>query len=158
MSSSPTSTLMSPPLLPSSESPPMSPSTTALRRVSWPVGTSMNEIVASLRQLQLSKVKSLPSSWGLQAVNGTFGSPRGAGAGFRARFCSMPTTPTTTTVAMSNGGVGWFDGVDGGFAEEAELVERVESGRALRAELFEKLVDDNYVWIEVLNLVDDNYV
>ncbi|WOL09095.1 zinc finger CCCH domain-containing protein 2-like [Canna indica] len=138
-SSSPTSTLMSPPLSPPSESPPLSPSTTALRRASWPVGTSMNEIVASLRQLQLSKVKSLPSSWGLQAVNGAFGSPRGAGAGFRAGFCSMPATPTTTTAAMSNGGVGWFDGVDGGFAEEAEPVERVESGRALRAKLFEKL-------------------
>ncbi|WOK96981.1 zinc finger CCCH domain-containing protein 2-like [Canna indica] len=137
VTSSPTSTLMSPPMSPPSDSPPVSPSTAALRRASWPVGASMNDVVASLRQLQLSKAKSLPSSWGIQLGNGLFGSPRGATPPFRAGFCSLPTTPTTT--GMGGSGVAWFDGVEGGLPEEEEPMERVESGRALRAKLFEKL-------------------
>lgn len=101
--------------------------------------SSLNEVVASLRQLQLNKVKSDLSSWGLQVGGGAFGSPRGSGAGFRAGFCSLPTTPTTASAAVSGGGVGWFDGMDSGFTEGEEPVERVESGRALRAKIFEKL-------------------
>ncbi|CAL9061159.1 unnamed protein product, partial [Musa banksii] len=139
MSSSPTSTLISPPISPPSDSPPMSPSTAAIRRASWPMRSSLNEVVASLRQLQLNKVKSDLSSWGLQVGGGAFGSPRGSGAGFRAGFCSLPTTPTTASAAVSGGGVGWFDGMDSGFTEGEEPVERVESGRALRAKIFEKL-------------------
>ncbi|KAG6497283.1 hypothetical protein ZIOFF_041129 [Zingiber officinale] len=130
ISSSPTSTL---PLSPSSDSPPMSPNTAAFRISSRPVGSSINEIVASLRQFQLSKANAFPTSWGLQAGNSSFPSPRS-----KVSFCSLPATPTAVP-----GGVGWFDGVDGvGFAAEYEEegpVERVESGRALRAKIFEKL-------------------
>lgn len=39
----------------------------------------------------------------------------------------------------SGGGLGWADDADGGLAEGEEPVERVESGRALRAKIFEKL-------------------
>lgn len=100
--------------------------------------TSLNEIEFSLRQLQLSKAKSSPGSWGLQVSSEAFGSPRGTAAGFRAGFGSLPTTPTATSAALG-GGLGWFDGADAGYAGGKEPVERVESGRALRAKMFEKL-------------------
>ncbi|KAJ0964660.1 hypothetical protein J5N97_025798 [Dioscorea zingiberensis] len=106
---------MSPP----SDSPPMSPSAPALRRA--PVGGSVNEVLASLRHLQLSKAKSSPNSWGYPVGCG-FGSPR-----------SPASTPTTSTVG---GGSAWLDRWD---AEDHQPVERVESGRALRAKMFERL-------------------
>ncbi|CAL9182117.1 unnamed protein product [Musa hybrid cultivar] len=130
--SSKTSTLMSPPV-----SPPMSPSRTALRRASWPVGTSLNEIVAALQQLQLTQANPAPSCWNLQLGDGLFGPPRCTAAGFNAGFCSLPSTPTMA--GTSGGGLGWADDADGGLAEGEEPVERVESGRALRAKIFEKL-------------------
>ncbi|KAG6489275.1 zinc finger CCCH domain-containing protein 2-like [Zingiber officinale] len=127
ISTSPTTTL---PLSPPSDSPPMSPNTATLRSAAWPVRTSINEIVASMRQLQLKKANTFPCSWGLRATNGPFSSPRG-----RPGFCSLPATPTAVA-----GGVSWFDGIDvGGFAPCEEPAERVESGRALRAKIFEKL-------------------
>ncbi|XP_042411867.1 zinc finger CCCH domain-containing protein 2-like isoform X2 [Zingiber officinale] len=127
ISTSPTTTL---PLSPPSDSPPMSPNTATLRSAAWPVRTSINEIVASMRQLQLKKANTFPCSWGLRTTNGPFSSPRG-----RPGFCSLPATPTAVA-----GGVSWFDGIDvGGFAPCEELAERVESGRALRAKIFEKL-------------------
>lgn len=113
LSSSPRSTLSLP-----SESPPVSPSEGTVRRASWPV----NEVVASMRQLQLGKVRQMPSaSWGV-GVGGSWGggggsmfcSPRATG------FCSLPATPTAAAGCM-----------------EAE--ERVESGRALRAKMFQRL-------------------
>ncbi|KAG1330151.1 zinc finger CCCH domain-containing protein 2 [Cocos nucifera] len=130
ISSSPTSTLISPPISPPSESPPMSPrGVPAVRRASWP----MNELLTSLRQLQLCKVKSAPSSWGYGMSGGAgFGSPRG-GAGLGVGFCSLPSTPTRT--AAVGGGAGCLG--------EEEPVERVESGRALRAKMFERLRKDS---------------
>ncbi|XP_072998866.1 zinc finger CCCH domain-containing protein 35-like [Typha latifolia] len=125
--SSPTSTLMpsslmSPPLSPPSESPPVSPG--VVRRGA----SSVNEVLASLRQLQLGRVKSVPSSWGLGLGSGGYGSPRGVcGNG----FLSLPTTPTGGTFGFSNRELG--------FVEEEEKVERVESGRALREKMFERL-------------------
>ncbi|XP_010925500.1 zinc finger CCCH domain-containing protein 2 [Elaeis guineensis] len=126
MSSSPTSTLISPPISPPSESPPMSPrGVPAVRRASWP----MNELLTSLRHLQLSKVNAAPSSWGYGMSGGAgFVSPR-SGAGFGVGFCSLPSTPTRA--ALVGGGAG--------FVDEEEPVERVESGRALRAKMFERL-------------------
>ncbi|KAG6494803.1 hypothetical protein ZIOFF_042564 [Zingiber officinale] len=130
LSSSPTSTLMSSPLSAPSDSPPASPNTAAFLRASWPPGTSINDVVASLRQLQISKANSLPSSWGLQTGNGRFfSSPRG-----KSGFSSLPTTPTALTSEM-----GWFDGADATYPNAEEPAERVESGRALRAKIFEKL-------------------
>ncbi|RZS25906.1 hypothetical protein BHM03_00059170 [Ensete ventricosum] len=126
--SSPASTLISPPTSPPAKSPPISPNGAKLRRDSWQQSSSANEIVASLRQLQLSRAKSMPSSWGLQTVNGGFASPRGSLAGFNTVFCSLPSTPTVATAD-------WL--------EEEEPAERVESGRALRAKMFERLSKDS---------------
>ncbi|MQL80449.1 hypothetical protein Taro_012902 [Colocasia esculenta] len=123
--SSPTSTLISPPMSPPSDSPPLSPNGPSLRRPSLPVGSSMSEVLVSFRQLQLSKAKSVPASWGLQVAG--LGSPRGLGV--RPGFCSVPATPTRSSM----GGCG------GLFEDWGEPTERVESGRDLRAKIYEKL-------------------
>ncbi|XP_019175738.1 PREDICTED: zinc finger CCCH domain-containing protein 20-like [Ipomoea nil] len=103
---------------PPSESPPMSP---------------MNSMVASLRQLQLNKVKSMPaSSWSVHML----GSPRLTRS---AGFCSLPTTPTRS---LSRPGVCNFDLCEEEEEEEVPM-ERVESGRDLRAKMLEKLSKEN---------------
>ncbi|XP_047944669.1 zinc finger CCCH domain-containing protein 20-like [Salvia hispanica] len=89
---------------PMTESPPMSP--------------TVSEMVASLRQLQLSKVNSMPSSW-----LGGCPSPR-----MLPGYFSVPTTPTR---AVARPGLAW------------ESEERVESGRKLRDKMFEKLSKEN---------------
>lgn len=114
---------VSPPL----ESPPMSPMT-----------VSVNEMVASLRNLQLGKVKSLPSSWNVMGPSG-FGSPRGPM--IRPGFFSLPTTPTQ---APTRGGVNYFDKWDQS-CEEEPVMERVESGRNIRARMFAKLSKENHL-------------
>ncbi|CAL9195788.1 unnamed protein product [Musa hybrid cultivar] len=119
-----TATLISPPKTPTTASPPISPNGSNLRRESWQPSSSVNEMVASLRRLQLCRAQSVPSSWGLHIGNGGFASPRGALAGFNAGFCSLPSTPTAASVVWS---------------DEEGPVERVESGRALRAKMFERL-------------------
>src|SRR6185312_14596661 len=94
MSSSPTSTLVSPPRSPPSESPPMSPDAAAgaLRRGSWPgVGSPVNEVLASLRQLRLGgggSPRSAPSG-GSFLAGYPFGSPKSPAA-----LHSLPSTPT----------------------------------------------------------------
>lgn len=98
---------------------------------------TVEELVASLRNLQLNKVKSMPSSW----VSGSpvFGSPRGVGgptAMNRAGFFSLPTTPTGPRV-------GYWDKREFGDEEDEPIMERVESGRVLRARMFEKLSKEN---------------
>ncbi|RWW02680.1 hypothetical protein GW17_00034214 [Ensete ventricosum] len=126
LAASPTSTLISPPNSPPTESPPISPDGAKLRRGSCHAGSSVNEIVASLRQLQLSRAESARTSWGLQVGSGGFASPRGAlFAGFNAGFCGLPSTPMCES--------------DSRWLEEGEPAERVESGRALRAKMFERL-------------------
>ncbi|KNA18312.1 hypothetical protein SOVF_072110 [Spinacia oleracea] len=104
---------------------------------------TVGDIVASLRNLQLNKVKSMPTSWGSHPIHGSsspvFGSPRGVGAATamsRAGFFSLPTTPTRPRV-------GYWDAHDFGPEEEAPVMERVESGRELRARMFEKLSKEN---------------
>ncbi|XP_008799753.1 zinc finger CCCH domain-containing protein 20-like [Phoenix dactylifera] len=112
--SSPRSTLISPAMSPTAESPPVSP-----------VGeAAMNEVLTAIRKLQLSKAKSVPCSWRAGMVGG-FGSPRGVGA-FKAGFASLPATPT----AAGGGGFGWGQ-------EETE-----EFGRGMRGRLFEGLGED----------------
>ncbi|KAF8705726.1 hypothetical protein HU200_030927 [Digitaria exilis] len=135
MSSSPTSTLMSPPKSPPSDSPPMSPDTAAaaIRRGSWPgVGSPVNEVLASLRQLRLSKAASSPSGgWsGYPGSAVAYGSPTSAG------LYSLPSTPTT----MGGGFMPNLEPLDVSFGGgEEPPVQRVESGRALRAKVFERL-------------------
>ncbi|KAM1062026.1 zinc finger CCCH domain-containing protein 20-like [Malus sylvestris] len=129
-------------------SPPMSPMG---RTMSRSLGSSsINEMVASLRNLQLGKVKSLPSSWNVQVggssgfgspVSSGFGSPGSSAFGsprmsmLRPGFCSLPSTPTRVP---ARSGIGYLD-----FCEEEPAMERVESGRGLRARMLEKLREEN---------------
>ncbi|KAL5052709.1 hypothetical protein RYX36_033391 [Vicia faba] len=103
---------------------------------------SVNEMVASLRNLHLGKMKSLPSSWNVQmgSCSGSprFGSPRGPM--LRPGFCSLPTTPTQPP--SRGGGVNHFDLWDQS-CEEEPVMERVESGRDIRVKMFEKLSKEN---------------
>lgn len=119
----------------SSQSPPMSP-TGGGEAAPSPMSPEAAAVLASLRKLHLGKVKSMPGhGFGLG-----FGSPRGpagGGGGFRGGFCSLPTTPTRAV-----------SGFDGGFAEEEEHVERVESGRALRAKMYERLSKESVSGME----------
>ncbi|KAF7813901.1 zinc finger CCCH domain-containing protein 20-like [Senna tora] len=121
---------ISPPGTPPSESPPLSPMARSLG------SSSINEMVASLRNLQLGKGKSLSSSWNV-ANAPCFGSPRGSM--LRPGFCSLPTTPTQ---APSRGSPNCFDIWEQGYEEEPAM-ERVESGRDIRAKMFEKLSKEN---------------
>ncbi|KAI3421699.1 uncharacterized protein J3R85_011891 [Psidium guajava] len=133
--------LASPSAVSPEESPPMSPMAAAVthQSLSRSLGSSsVNEMVmASLRNLQLGKVKSLPSSWNANAqvtTTGSFGSP------LRPGFCSVPTTPTRVPVRS---GVAYMDFWDQVEEEEEPLMERVESGRDLRAKMFEKLREES---------------
>lgn len=133
--SSPTSILTSPPVSPPSDSPPMSPSSIQ------PGGGSantVNELVVSMRSLQLGKMKMNSPSWGVQMGSG-FSSPRG-GSGLRPGFCSLPSTPTPCTPTRS--GLSSFDLWDPSFEEEPAM-ERVESGKNLRAKMYAKLSMEN---------------
>ncbi|KAE8658192.1 Zinc finger CCCH domain-containing protein 20 [Hibiscus syriacus] len=121
----------SPPVSPRVEpSPPMS------RSMSRSLGsTYMNEMVASLRNLKLG---SQPlTSWNTQVGCYSppppgFGSPREAVV--RPGFCSLPNTPTP--------GIGYSD-IWEKACEEEPVAERVESGRNIRAMMFEKLSKEN---------------
>ncbi|GAA0154692.1 hypothetical protein LIER_12602 [Lithospermum erythrorhizon] len=126
---------------PPTESPPMSPmSPMNVQSLSRSLGSgsgSINEMVANLRQLQLNKVKGVYGSWGLEAGCSppSLGSPR-LGM-IRPGFCSLPNTPTR---AVTRPGIGYFDAWE---EEEEPVMERVESGRGLRAKMFEKLSKEN---------------
>jgi hypothetical protein len=143
ISSSPTSTLLSsPPKSPPSESPPMSPD--ALRRGAWPgVGSpGVNDVMASLRQLRLSKAQSSPSggwtsSYHLSPAAASYGSPKGCGGGLYSLPTTPMATPTTTTSFMAN-----LEPLNLRFMDDDEPVQRVESGRALREKVFERLSRD----------------
>ncbi|XP_017983346.1 PREDICTED: zinc finger CCCH domain-containing protein 23 [Theobroma cacao] len=127
--SSPTSILASPPISPPSDSPPMSPSGSF---------NSASELAASMRNLQLGKAKMTGAcSWGLQMGSG-FGSPRGST--LRSSFCSSPSTPTRTP---TRSGLGQFDLWECNAFEEEPAMERVESGRDLRARMYAKLSKEN---------------
>ncbi|KAM7259358.1 hypothetical protein ACFE04_015099 [Oxalis oulophora] len=128
----------SPPLSPRTESPPSQ------------LSRSLGSMVASLRNLQLSKVKSLPCSRNnnMQVnINNSPGSPSGYGSAssgygspigvsiLRPGFSSLPTTPTWNLTRPNR----FWDMV----CEEEPVMERVESGRDLRVKMFEKLSKEN---------------
>ncbi|KAG8084857.1 hypothetical protein GUJ93_ZPchr0010g8535 [Zizania palustris] len=138
MSSSPTSTLGSPPLSPPSESPPLSPDAAgALRLGSWPgVGSPANDVLASLRQLRLCSPRSALSSASLLAGY-QYGSPKSPAALYS--LPSTPSRPTPVTVTTASGTTVTVEPLDLGLIGEVEHVERVESGRALREKVFERL-------------------
>ena len=123
---------VSPPVSSPADSPPMSPMTRS-------VGSSnISEMVASLRNLQLGKVKSMPNnSRNVTVGSPGFGSPRGPV--IRPGFCSLPSTPTQ---APGRGGLNCFDLWEQSCQEEP-VMERVESGRDIRAKMFEKLSKEN---------------
>lgn len=100
------------------ESPPMSP-----------MRISVNDMISSMRQLQLSKVKSMPNSW-----MGGNSSPRAHL--IRPGNFSLPTTPTRV---LTRPGIGYFDS----WEEAVPVMQMVESGRDLRAKMFEKLSKEN---------------
>ncbi|KAL2547901.1 Zinc finger CCCH domain-containing protein 49 [Forsythia ovata] len=130
---------------PPTESPPMSPITpataTSVNSLSRSLGSnSINEMIASLRQLQLNKVKSIPS-WNLQVgcSSSGLGSPRLPMT--QSGYFSLPSTPTKP---VTRAGFGYVDDWenDVGYEEDPPM-ERVESGRDLRAQMFEKLSKEN---------------
>lgn len=134
---SPNSTLFTPPISPPSDSPPMSPSTQSLSRS---VGaSSVSEIVASLHHLQLNKVKSVPPVRGVQ-INSGFLSPR-AVSSLRPAFNSLPSTPTEALTRSGIGKLNFWDSIDS--LEEEPVMDRVESGKELRAKIYEKLSKEN---------------
>ncbi|EMS64582.1 hypothetical protein TRIUR3_22244 [Triticum urartu] len=140
MSSSPTSTLLSsPPKSPPSESPPLSPDGAAsFRRGSWPgVGSPVNDVLASLRQLRLAKAQASPSGgWaGYPTSPAAYGSPKAAG------LYSLPTTPMGTQTSASSF-MANLEPLNLRFIDDEEPVQRVESGRALREKVFERLSRD----------------
>ncbi|XP_057500724.1 zinc finger CCCH domain-containing protein 20-like [Actinidia eriantha] len=122
-------------LVSSPESPRMSNSNSPSRSLG---SNSVKELMACMRELQLNKVKSMPSSWGFQMGGSGLGSPRLPVT--RPGFCSLPATPTRVTTRK---GIGSFDLWDQGGCEEEPVMERVESGRDLRAKMFEKLSREN---------------
>ncbi|KAJ0031537.1 zinc finger CCCH domain-containing protein 20-like [Pistacia vera] len=128
--SSPTSILTSPPVSPPSDSPPTSPSYDGSFN-------SVSEVVGSMRGLQIGKVKmGKASAWGLQMGPGYL-SPRGSM--LKPGFYSLPSTPTQTRVRS---GPSQFDLWESPCQEEPSM-ERVESGRDLRAKIYAKLSKDN---------------
>lgn len=126
---------------PESISPPMSPTAESplSQSMSRSLGSSsISEMVASLRNLQLGKVKSLPSSWNIHMGGSPgYGSPRGSM--LRPGFLSLPSTPTGTPTRPGMRYVDPFENI----CEEEPVMERVESGRDLRARMFEKLSKEN---------------
>ncbi|KAK6927317.1 Zinc finger, CCCH-type [Dillenia turbinata] len=123
---SPTSTLMyHQTISPPSDSPPSSP--------------SVNELASSMRGLQLGKMK---MNHQLARLGSGISSPRSPTA-IRPGFYSLPTTPTQTS-SPARSGRGYFDMWDMSLEEEP-AVERVESGRDLRARIYAKLSKENSV-------------
>ncbi|GFZ16694.1 zinc finger C-x8-C-x5-C-x3-H type family protein [Actinidia rufa] len=123
--SSPNSTLYSP-----SDSPPMSPSGS--------LGVnSVSELASVMRNLQLGgmRMSMSPPSWGIRMGSRSPRSPTTV----RPGFLSLPSTPTRT---LTRSGLGAFDLWDQTRIEEP-VMERVESGRDLRAKIYGKLSKEN---------------
>ncbi|KAI4376966.1 hypothetical protein MLD38_014666 [Melastoma candidum] len=134
--SSPTSILMSPPISPPADSPPMSPSRFGL---GCP-GGSVHDLIDSMRSVQIGKMKMSPRAAAAAAVGSGFGSPRGSL--LRPGCYAFPSTPCTESPRY---GLTAFDAWDSAasFAEEEVPMERVESGRYLRARIYGKLSKEN---------------
>lgn len=139
--SSPTSILASPPVSPQSDSPPMSPSECQLG--GFGSVNSVSELAASMRKLQFGKMRmgggGGPSCcWGFQVGSSpVFGSPRGST--IRPGFCSLPSTPTRNPTRSGLAPLDLWE-VN---CEEEPAMERVESGRGLRAQMYAKLSKEN---------------
>ncbi|KAK9075968.1 hypothetical protein SSX86_004298 [Deinandra increscens subsp. villosa] len=118
---------------PPSESPPMSPmgSRSSLSRSLG--SATVSDMLTSLRRLQLNKSPtSHPWSMHMGRVVPVSSSLPG--------FYSLPTTPTRPVTRPI---LGFSEIWDEGGVEEEAVMERVESGRDLRAKMFEKLSKEN---------------
>ncbi|TQD80125.1 hypothetical protein C1H46_034332 [Malus baccata] len=99
---------------------------------------SVSKLVASMRNFKLAKMKmNSPPAWGTQMGSGFGSSPRGSA--FRPGFCSLPSTPTRTTGRVGPNPVDLWDQP----CEEEPAMERVESGRDLRARMYARLSKEN---------------
>lgn len=128
--SSPTSILYSP-----TESPPSSP-------CGLMGFDSVSELSESMRGMQVGKGSRMsmsvsPPTWGFQ-MGSSYGSPRQCSM-IRPGFMSLPATPTRK---MTRSGLGVFDIWDQS-CEEEPAMERVESGKDLRAKMYAKLSKEN---------------
>ncbi|CAN4094452.1 unnamed protein product [Withania somnifera] len=126
---------------PPTESPPMSPMT--VHSVNSLSRSPTNDVMASLRRLQISRLNSMPTN--IQIGSPVFGSPRRALT--RPGYFSLPATPSGGEPTRS--GIRCFELWENGECEEEPVMERVESGRDLRVKMFEKLSKENQ-----LDLVD----
>lgn len=84
-------------------------------------------LAESMRNMQIGMVRGMRS---MQMGSPAFGSPRSPSI-LRPGFMSMPTTPTRSGASV-------FD-----HCEEEPAMERVESGRDLRARIYAKLSMEN---------------
>ncbi|KFK40348.1 hypothetical protein AALP_AA3G362300 [Arabis alpina] len=124
---------------PTSGSPPVSPRDDSVDvtqcSLSRSLGSnSVNDVVASFRNLQLNKMKSHIGCYGSGFGSG---SPRGSVLG--PGFLSLPNTPTRPGIRLMD----MWDNNNNNGLEEEPVMERVESGRELRAKMFEKLSKEN---------------
>lgn len=130
------------------ESPPMSPSYGP---------KSVSELANAIREMQIGKLGmgvGPRNVWGVQM--GSPRSPRGyVGGGLSGGFCggggSVPTTPTRAQT-QTRSGLGLFDPWDVNFEEEVPM-ERVESGKDLRAKIYAKLSKENSLECDRVNSV-----
>ncbi|CAN4127969.1 unnamed protein product [Withania somnifera] len=115
------------------ESPPMTP------RGSLSFNT-VNGIAESIRNMQIGMVRGISSNptWGLQMGSPGFGSPRSPSM-LRPGFMSLPTTPTRNP---TRSGLAVFDQWEKSWEGEPAM-ERVESGKDLRAKIYAKLSMEN---------------
>lgn len=120
--SSPTSVLISPPISPPSNSPPVSPNGIH----------SVNELVASMRGLSFGKSKLSQKSH--------FAS--GFGLTRRPNLCTGSNTNNSMPSSPTQAGLGGYDLWESPYEEEPAM-ERVESGRDIRAQIYAKLSKDN---------------
>ncbi|GJN35827.1 hypothetical protein PR202_gb24637 [Eleusine coracana subsp. coracana] len=107
--------------------------------------SGVNDVVASLRQLRLGgSPRSAPSGPSFLAGGYPYGSPKSTTTG---GLYSLPSTPTggpaPVTITTSSGAtIMTVDRLNLGFLDEVlepPVMERVESGRALREKVFERL-------------------
>ncbi|KAD4178729.1 hypothetical protein R6Q59_022312 [Mikania micrantha] len=137
--SSPTSTLYQ-----STCSPPMSP-------VSSIGQNSVNELASSVRNMQLGNGARLSANSGSGAG---FCSPRNLST-LRPGYTSLPSTPTRKPT-RSGGNI--FDQWDHGFTREEPVMERVESGKEIRAKMYAKLSRENSLAGRVDSAQHDEWV
>ncbi|KAL3746807.1 hypothetical protein ACJRO7_015706 [Eucalyptus globulus] len=136
--SSPTSilTTSSPPISPPTNSPPMSPNQ---RGGCCGSPGSVSELVACMRNMQIAKMKMSPRG---QMGGSLFGSPLRPGCHLAAPV--TPRAESSPRYGQLGGGGGLFDLWESHRRREEEpSMERVESGRDLRAKMYAKLSKEN---------------